>query len=100
MLRKACHRHTKENRLLRLVLAFALVFAALHVSLHDMDVEAAGPDHQCQVCRLNQMPAASVSPSLLLAPLLVLAFVAAVPSDQYHPSILSRVQWARAPPLF
>ena len=102
MLSKTFHRHTEENRLIRLVLVFALLFAAAHVALHDLDVNAGGLDGhgECQVCRLNHTPAASLAPPLLFAPLQLLVYALPAEESDYQLSHPFRSQWVRAPPLF
>ena len=70
MLRDAFHRYTEEHRLIRLVLVFALVFAAAHVASHDLDVgDSRNVDDACQICRLNHVPVASLAASSLFVPL-------------------------------
>lgn len=101
MLSKAFNRHIRENRLIRLALAFALVFSAAHVALHDLDMNSGGLDsHKCQVCRLNHMPTAYLAVPPLLVPLQLLAYVLPVADTEYQLSHQSHTQWARAPPLF
>ncbi len=100
MLRKALRQNTAENRLIRLVLVFALIFAAAHVALHELDMGSGNSDHHCQVCRLNQMPAASLAAPSLLVPLLLLAHLLPVEDKEYQLSRPFHSQWARAPPLF
>ncbi|MDX2424705.1 MAG: hypothetical protein QNK15_00460 [Cycloclasticus sp.] len=102
MLRKAFHQSTEENRLIRLVLVFVLIFAAAHVAMHDLDVGGGGLDGhgECQVCRLNHVPAASLLVPSLLTPLLFLVHFLPVEDAEYQLSHLFHTQWARAPPLF
>lgn len=102
MLSKVFRQSTEENRLIRLVLVFALAFAALHVALHDLDVSSGGLDghDKCQVCRLNHVPIASLPLPSLLAPLQFLTYVLTVADTEYQLSHQFHTQWARAPPLF
>lgn len=102
MLTKAFRQNTQENRLIRLVMVFALAFAALHVALHDLGVSHGGLDghDKCQVCRLNHVPIASLPLPPLLAPLQVLTYVLTVADTDYQLSHQFHTQWARAPPLF
>lgn len=98
MLRKAFHQNTEENRLIRLVLVFVLAFAALHVALHDLELSGQGHE-QCQVCRLNHVPATPFTPPSLLVPLQILLYVLPVTDTEYQLSHHFHSQWARAPPL-
>ena len=99
MLSKAFNRYVGENRLIRLALVLALIFAAAHVALHDLDMNSGGLDsHECQVCRLNHMPAASLAVPSLFAPLQFLAYVLPVADTEYQLSHQSHTPWARAPP--
>ena len=102
MLNKAFHHDSGNNRLIRLVLTFALVFAAAHVALHDLDVSGGGliGSDECQVCRLNHIPVASSAPPSLFHPLQLLAQLLPVEVAEYHVSQLFNFLWARAPPLF
>lgn len=102
MLRKVFRQSTKENRLIRLMLVFALAFAALHVALHDLDVGGGVLDGhgECQVCRLNHVPAASLDTPSLLVPLQILTYVLTVADTEYQLSHQFHTQWTRAPPLF
>jgi len=102
MLRKAFRQNIEENRLTRLVLVFALAFAALHVASHDLDVGGGSLDgrDKCQVCRLNHVPIASLPLSSLLAPLQLLTYVLTVADTEYQLSHQFHTQWARAPPLY
>ncbi len=101
MLSNVFNRHIGENRLIRLALVLALVFAAAHVALHDLDMNGDGLElHECQVCRLNHMPTASLAVPSLLVPLQLLAYVLPVADTEYQLSHQSHTQWARAPPLF
>ena len=102
MLSKAFRQNTKANHLLRLLLVFALAFAALHVALHDINMSGVGLDgnEHCQVCRLNHVPLASLPLPALLASLAHLAYVKPDVVPQYHPLNHLTALRARAPPLF
>lgn len=101
MLSKTFNRRTEENRLIRLVLVFALIFAAAHVALHDLDVNDGGLDGhgECQVCRINHAPVASLAPPSHFSPLQLLVYVLSVADSDYQPPHPFYAQWARAPPL-
>lgn len=98
MLSKVYRQRTKANRLIRLVLVFALLFAALHVSLHAPDLRGERGE-QCEVCSLNHVPVVSFVPPSLLAPQQTLAYVFPVVDSGYQPSHRFHVQPARGPPL-
>jgi len=102
MLRKAFQRNTEQSHFIRLVLVFALTFAALHVALHDLDVYGDGLDEQgeCQICRLNHVPVASLVVPVLFSPLHFFVTVRSVVISKYQPPHHFHTQWARAPPLF
>lgn len=102
MLSKALRQNTEQNRLIRLVLVFALMFAAVHVALHGLDISDVGMDGhgECQTCRLNHAPAAPSVAPFLFAPLNFLAHSLPVEDTGYQFSHLFHAQWARAPPLF
>jgi len=101
MLRKAFNRNSEDNSLIRLVLVFALTFATLHVALHDLDMGGGLNEHeQCQACRLNHVPLASLPLLSLLAPLQLLAYVLPIADTEYQLSLQLNTQRARAPPLF
>lgn len=101
MLRKAFNRNSEDHSLIRLVLVFALTFATLHVALHDMEMGGGLSEHeQCQACRLNHLPLASLALPSLLTPLQLLAHVLPVAGTEYQLSLQLNTQRARAPPLF
>lgn len=101
MLSKAFNQRTEESRLIRLLLVFAMVFAAAHIALHDLDVNGGGLDGhgECQVCRLNHVPVATIAVASLLVPLQLLAYVLPVADTEYQRSHPFHTQRARAPPL-
>jgi hypothetical protein len=101
MLQKAFRQNTKENLLIRRVLVFALLFAALHVSLHDLDTidGGLGEHDTCHVCRLNHVPVAFLpQPSLLISPQF-LNCLSVVVKIVFLPFVQFQTQWTRAPPL-
>ena len=101
MLIRAFNRHIEQNRLIRLVLIVALVFASAHVALHNLDVNGSGLDghDECQACRLNHVPIASLPLPSLFAPLQLLAYVLPTVDSEYQQSHPFFTQWARAPPV-
>ena len=99
---KARNQHTLENRLIRLVLVFALVFATAHVALHDFDVDGGSLDvsSKCQLCRYNHVPVvASASPTSFI-PLEIFAHFLPMERAQHSIAHQFSTLWARAPPLF
>ena len=95
------HQITRKHRLIRLALVFVLIFAAAHVALHDLDIGEGLDGHgECQVCRLNHVPASPLAVLSLLVPLPLLAYVIADKQTERQFSQLFHTQWARAPPLF
>lgn len=101
MLRKAFYQGTEENRLIGLVLTFALVFAALHVALHELDVSSSLDRHEkCEVCRLSQVPTASLPLPALHAPLQSLQYVLPITNTISQLSNQPHILRVRAPPLF
>jgi hypothetical protein len=101
MFEDTLNRQRRGNRRLMLLLAFALAFAALHVSLHDL-TDATGPlgQHECQVCRLNHVPGAFLPAPSFVAPLLVAILLADAPRIQPISQNFLHPWRARAPPLF
>ncbi len=102
MLSKTFNRHSEKNRLIRLTLVFVLVFAAAHVALHDLNVIGSGLDvhDECQICRINHVPVASLVTPSLFTPLQLLVHILPVEDTEYHLSRQFHTLWARAPPLF
>ena len=97
MAKKAINGCSKESRFIRLVLAFALTFATLHVSQHEINKTAGG--HDCEVCRLSHIPDVKLTTTLsYVAPLFVvvslISNIEPVLSTQRNPSF----RYARAPP--
>lgn len=89
---------TCPGRLLSLLLAFALVFAALHVSQHDLVEGGGGPAGHSE-CQLSHVPGAQLCAILAPALLLVLAFVLVVGTTTIYTQSSVRLQCIRAPPL-
>lgn len=102
MLRQAALPATKDKQLISWLLLAALVFAGLHVALHDWAFDNTGTDpvHECEACRLNHVPLASLPLPSLLSPLQLLRYVAPVADTRFRTSAQSHIQRARAPPLF
>lgn len=102
MLKACLSQSTKAHHQLRWLLVFVLLFAALHVALHDLDLGHANTEHQgeCQVCRLNHVPLASLPVPTLHAPLQILIYSQPVINTAYLFSSPSYSRQARAPPLF
>lgn len=101
MLKRALRQNTEENRFIRLILVFALMFGTAHVSLHDLDESGGGlhADDECQVCRLNHVPITSFAIPSLVEPLPFLAYLLPVEDTKHQLSRSFHAQWARAPPL-
>ena len=55
---------------------------------------------ECQACRLNHMPVASLVTPSLFTPLQLLVHLLPVEDTEYHLSRQFHTLWARAPPLF
>jgi len=101
MFTKALSRNTHENHLIRLVMVIALLFAALHIALHELDMGSGLDEHdKCQVCRLSHSPATSLPVPSLSSPLQFLIYLAFVNDTKFQVSNSFHAQWARAPPLF
>jgi len=97
MIKKRISQHLEKSRLIRLVLALALVFATLHVSQHE--INETGNDHDCEVCRLTHIPDVKLTTTLsYVAPLfVVVSLISNIKpglSTQRNPSF----RYARAPP--
>ncbi len=100
MLRQALQHNTSTHGLIRLILACALVFAALHVSLHDLDTHSDVDDADiCQVCRIHHVPAVSVPLPALSVPLQLVEYILPLSDFQFRKSSLNSIQWARPPPV-
>lgn len=102
MLNQTFRQNTEQNSLIRLVLVFALVLAALHVALHDLDLGDGDPGEysECQVCRLSHVPIVFLpQPSLLVLQQLS-AYLPVAEKTEYQPSLQFHTQWTRAPPRF
>ena len=102
MLSKTLRQSSVGSGLIRLALVFVLIFAAVHVALHEVDLGSDGVDGyvECQACRFDQTPTANLVPPSLFVPLLLLGFAITVAAAQPALSHSSAVYLARAPPLF
>jgi len=94
-------RQTHLNHLLRIGLVLALVFAAWHVALHDINTSSDVSGHEeCQACRLNHVPIADLPTLAWFVPLLILSLVLIIPVVQQPCQYYRYSLGARAPPLF
>lgn len=102
MLNEALRQDAKIRQQMGWLLVFVLIFAALHVALHDLDISPTGLEHhdECQVCRLNHVPLASLPVPDLHTPLRLLLYKQAFISTTYLFSYPPYSRQARAPPLF
>ena len=91
---------TYRERIVRIVLAMALVFAAFHVSLHDLDFSGDVNNHECQVCRINHVPIADLPTHSLTIPILLLCLILVITVFQQRSQSYHYINGARAPPLF
>lgn len=93
-------RNAKVHHQIRWLLVLLLIFAAMHVALHDLDSGATDNEHQgeCQVCRLNHVPVASLSVPELYAPLQLLVYLQPVIDTACICSYPPHHHQARAPP--
>lgn len=89
---------TCPGRLLSLLLAFALVFAALHVSQHDL-VEDSGSPAGHSECQLSHVPGALWCAPAPPALLLILVFVLALNAASLYSQTSLRLRPIRGPPL-
>lgn len=89
---------TCPGKLLSLLLAFSLAFAALHVSQHDLVEGGGGPAGHSE-CQLSHVPGAQLcvppAPALFLALIFILAFAVTA----IYPESVMRHRRIRAPPL-
>jgi hypothetical protein len=90
--------HIGPGKLLSLLLAFSLLFAALHVSQHDLVEGGGGPTGHSE-CQLSHVPGAQLCAPLVPTLLLVLAFVLALSAIAIYTQSPLRLQRIRAPPL-
>jgi membrane protease YdiL (CAAX protease family) len=88
---------TGSGRLLSLLLVLSLVFAALHVSQHDL-VEGSGGSASHSECQLSHVPGAQLCSPLVPVLLLVLAFVLVLSATAIYTQSSVRLQCIRAPP--
>lgn len=88
---------TFPGKLLSLLLAFSLLFAALHVSQHGLE-EGGGPAGHSE-CQLSHVPGALWCAPAAPALLLILVFVLVLNAASPHSQTSLRLQRIRAPPL-
>ena len=91
---------TYRERIVRIVLAMALVFAAVHVALHELDSSADINSHECQTCRINHLPVADLPTLSLTVPMLLLSLILIITVFQHRSQSHHYINSARAPPLF
>jgi len=100
MLRNVLNPRTGQNRVVRLLLVFALVFASAHVALHDEAASGEVSGHsECQTCRLNNVPMADLAVFSLPDPQPLLLYVFPIAASDYQLLPLFQSQRARAPPV-
>ena len=91
---------TRINYLLQVMLAVVLVFAALHVSTHNIETSGdLDSQEHCQVCRLNHIPISDLPTLTWIVPLLALVLIHSIPALQQPTKIHRSTFSARAPPL-
>ena len=94
------HQHSnKKYQLVLLTLVFSLIFAVLHVALHDININDLEEHETCQVCRLDNTPTASLAQPGFYYSLLSLSHTIPLEDHVFLLSFNSLVQWARAPPF-
>lgn len=87
-----------KTRLLRIVLAAAMVFATWHITSHAV-VSDSGAE-QCQVCSLSHVPVIDSSTTLGIAPLALLSLILVISTLQHVTQVYRYTPGARAPPQF
>ena len=100
MTQGALNQQSSRDRLLRMVLTTALVFAVWHVASHDIGTSNDVSDHACQVCRLNHVPVADLPVFSWVVPLFIINLVFVIPAFQRPTQSYRYALGARAPPLF
>ena len=94
-------KQTRLDHLLRMMLTVLLVFAAWHVSTHDIDISGdLNIDEHCQVCRLTHVPTTDLAILTLILPVFVLSIVRLVSVIKPSTRLYRNSFRARAPPLF
>lgn len=88
-----------RHQLTLLMVVFSLVFAVLHVALHDININDLKDHETCQVCRLDHTPTASITQPGFYVLLQNLIHIIPLEDHIFLLSNNSPVQWARAPPL-
>lgn len=87
------------HRLLRSIMAILLVFAAWHVTQHEVPVTGNGDTHEeCQVCRLGHTPSSDVDVAPSTLPLFLLQLVTLAVVLQLHNRFKHQTPLARGPP--
>lgn len=94
------NRRSYLHRLLQMVLSVALVFTLFHVASHGLELDVAGGDaSECEVCRLNHMPADLPLVSVPAVPLFLLSLLLIVSVFRQPTLHLKHILGARAPPF-
>ena len=91
------YKQTHLNRLLRLALVLAFVFAIWHVASHDVAI--ASDQEACQVCLLNHVPNAKLPVLTWFVPLILLSLVLIIPPLKQSSRLYQYILRARSPPL-
>ncbi len=89
---------TCPGKLLSLLLVFLLLFAALHVSQHDL-VEGSGGPLSHSDCQISHVPGVQLCVPPTPVPLLVLIFILAFATTATYTKSVMRHRRIRAPPL-
>ena len=99
MTQGALNQQSTPDRLLRMVLTAALIFAVWHVTSHDIGTSNDVSDHTCQMCRLNHVPVADLPVFSWIVPLFVINLLFVTPVVQRSTQSYRYTLGARAPPL-
>jgi len=88
-----------KNRVMRSLVALALIFSAVHVVLHEADTVHGGQS-ECQLCQLNHTSTVVPSTVSVFSTPALLLYIFDI-SQFESPVLFSYLpHWARAPPLF